>query len=163
MLFRSDPTPDPLLLPPIIVPIAMPGSYLTYVGGLKTIIFHQCPAPTNLRMSFGTLPSGGSVTVAVLNAGALQFSATSGGAAITSQTISVAGDMFWWVVAGTGYNAYPAAALPLPNYLPPVEVVPTVTFTFTRQLDGTVWSVAGNLLDILVYFWTTSIEYNELC
>jgi len=159
------PTPptDPLLLPPIIVPIAMPDTYLSFLGSVHKVLFHDCPAPQNITMSFGELPSGGSVTVTVQPGLSIQFSATNGGPAVTSQTIAVAGDMEWWVVAGTGYNAYPAAAIPVPNYLPPREITPTISFLFTRQLAGTVWEVAGNLLDILMYFWTTAIKYPEIC
>ena len=156
------PTPDPLLLPPIIVPIAMP-RYPFKSGGKY---LYNCPAPTGIFMKFGTLPGGGSVTVTVLNAHGLRFAsaglaAFSGGPEVTSQTIAAAGDMEWRVTNNSGYDAHGNGVVL--NYLLPSQDIPELTFLFTRQLAGSAWHVAGNLLDILMYFWTYEIAFAEPC
>jgi hypothetical protein len=103
-------------------------------------------------MMFGDLPSGGSVTVTVANAHGITF--VEG----VSQVISAPGNMDWNVLTGfvaADINSHPA--------FPPAVLEPTTEFLFTRQLAGSVFAVAGNLLDILTYFWTYDFGYDEVC
>jgi hypothetical protein len=157
----NQPTPvtDPLLLPPIVVGVPMPTTY--YRGSVNFPYLHDCPDPSSIHMTFGVLPGGGSVHVAVLDSGGLTFSATAGGAAVTSQTIAAPGAMEWWVVAGKGFAS--SSNPTFHDLLPPRSVTPEVTFVFTRRLAGSAWSVAGNMFDILMYFWTVDIGYMVPC
>lgn len=139
---------DPFVLPPIIVGVPMPTTY-TKVGAAY---FHDCPRPTRIQMFFGEIPSGGSVTVTVANAAGILF------AEGVQQVISAPGTMTWTVTTG-----FHAANAPLTQALPPAAVTAELTFLFTRQLDDTAFAVAGNLLDILMYFWTYALGYVEVC
>lgn len=147
---EPDPAPptDPFTLPPILVKVPNPTTYVQ--SGASW--FHNCPRPTELRMFFGDLPSGGSVTVTVANAGGLTF--VEG----TAQTISAPGTMTWTVLSG--FRAANSGADPA---FPPAAVTPTCDFFFTRKLAGSAFAVAGNLLDILMYFWTYDHAYIEVC
>lgn len=149
---EPDPPTTPFILPPILVQIPNPTSYTHADPAHPDRWFHTCPRPTRIVMHFGDLPGGGSVTVTVANANGITF--VEG----TSQTISAAGDMNWTVLSGfVSRNAGSDPALP------PAAVSPTTDFYFTRALDGTVFSVAGNLLDVLMYAWTWAIAYVETC
>jgi len=148
------PTPDPLTLPPILIQIPM-----ARIGTRTSLgYFYPCPAPTDIVMLFGDLPSGGSVTVTVANSYGILLSATQAGAPITSQTIAAPGAMYWWAVGGFSPTNYPTN-----TNLPPAQITPTIDFFFTRQLAGSAWHVAGNLLDILMYFWTYELRYMQVC
>lgn len=142
----------PFILPPIIVPIPNPDTYVLATLHGHPAYFHDCPRPTQLRMLFGLLPGGGSVTVTVKDPAGCTF--VEG----FSQVISSPGEMTWTVA--TGFLAANSGAAPA---LPPSQEFPTTTWLFTRQLDGTVFSVAGNLLDILTYYWTFAVAYVEVC
>lgn len=142
------PTPDPFVLPPILVQVPNPDDYVK--SGTK--YFHNCPRPTVIVMLFGDLPGGGSVVVDVANANGVLF--VEG----TQQTISSPGTMTWTVLSG--FKAGNANAAPA---LPPSQVSATTDFFFTRKLDGSAFAVIGNLLDILMYFWTYNWGYVEVC
>jgi hypothetical protein len=142
--------PDPFHFPPIPVKIPNPGSY----SKSGSDYFHNCPRPTVLRMIFGDIPSGGSVTVTVANAHGVTF------AEGFSQVISAPGNMDWTVA--TGFLAKnPGVIQPA---FPPRQLEPTTDFVFSRQLAGVEDLVAlGNLLNILVYWWTYDFAYVEVC
>lgn len=146
------PTPpeDPFTLPPILVQIPNPTTYTLNPSG--TTYFHTCPRPTLLQMYFGDLPGGGSVVVTVANAHGVTF--VEG----ITQAISAPGVMTWTVLTGFlpgNVNADPS--------LPPAPLTPTTDFYFTRDLAGSVFFVAGNLLDILNFWWTYNVGYQEVC
>lgn len=144
---ETDP-PDPFVFPPILVKIPNPTSYTHISLGY----FHNCPRPTEIRMFFGELPSGGSVKVTVANANGVTF------AEGVEQTIAAPGTMTWTVA--TGFHAQNA---PATQALPPAAEAATTDFLFTRQLSASAFAVAGNLLDILLYFWTYDIAFIEVC
>lgn len=142
-------TPDPFVFPPVLVKIPNPTTYVLSAGKY----FHNCPRPTTIRMTFGDIPSGGSVTVTPVPASSITY--VEG----TSQTISAPGNMDWTVA--TGFVAANSGSDPA---LYPAAIIPTTDFLFTRQLasiDALV--VAGNLLSILMYFWTAELAYQEVC
>lgn len=148
------PTPDPFVFPPILVQVANPTTYTQqppnapFAGKFS----HPCPRPNRIFMEFGELPSGGSVTVTLKPGQPVSFVEGS------SQTISAPGTMTWTVLTGISPVNAPSSV-----GLFPAQLYPTTDFFFTRQLDGSVFAVAGNLLDILTYFWTAFIGYEEVC
>lgn len=143
------PPTDPFPFPPILIDIGMPTTYVLEDDGSYS---HACPGPTGIRMTFGELPTGGSVVVTLVDAAGLVF------AEGTQQTISAPGVMNWTISQGYGPlnpNIGSGSAL---GYLPPREVTDHVTFSFTRKAAS-----PFTLLDILVYFWTYDLVYEELC
>ena len=140
-------TGTPFAFPPVLVKIPNPTYTHVSLG-----YFHNCPRPTEIRMYFGELPRGGSVKVTVANANGVEF------AEGVEQTISAPGTMTWTVAVGFHPTNAPAT-----NALPPAAESPTTDFLFTRQLEASAFAAAGNLLDILTYFWTYDIGYIEVC
>lgn len=142
------PTPNPFVFPPVLVQVPNPTTYVK--SGIN--YFHNCPRPTLIVMHFGLIPGGGSVTVTPKPTNFVTFVEGA------SQTISAAGDMTWTVLSG-----FVAANSGSDPALPPAVIQATTDFLFTRQLDGTAFAVAGNLLDILMYYWFAEIAYQEVC
>jgi hypothetical protein len=68
--------------------------------------------------------------------------------------------MTWTVLAGFRYKKIGGYRNPA---LPPDAEDATTDFFFTRKLDGTAFEVAGNLLNILLYFWSASLGYEDVC
>jgi hypothetical protein len=143
-------TPDPFIFPPEqIVKIPNPTTFVKSGNGY----IHACPRPTKIVMTFGDIPGGGSVVVTPVPTSNVTF------AEGASQTISAPGDLTWTVL--TGYAVQNQIALPA---LYPAPLIPTTDFLFVRQLAGIENLVAlGNLLDILMYWWTADIGYQEVC
>jgi hypothetical protein len=139
---------DPFEFPPILVDVLMPTTYANTEG----VWSHPCPGPTGIRMYFGDLPTGGSVTVTIVDAAGLEFFEG------TSQTISAAGVMNWSISAGFGGNDAAIGSGAAAGYLPPREVTHHVRFAFTRSQAS-----PFTLLDILLYFWTYDLTYEEAC
>lgn len=147
----------PFVLPPILVKVQFPPARL------------GCGVPNQppfniLRMFFGELPGGGSVTVRVVNGQGIIF------AEGVTQTIAAAGNMDWTVLTGFFFSPAPAQVFPTANAWPiglgplyPRVDTSSMVFEFTRKLDGTLFSVAGNLLDILMYAWTTGFACTVVC
>jgi len=151
----DDPIDPIIVLPPILVKIPNPTSYVKASGKY----FHGCPRPTAIFMTFGDIPNGGSVTVTSVPTNLGTFdSVYPPTTAVTQQTISAPGAMEWHVLAGfQAANGGAAAALP------PAAIFPTTDFLFTRQLDGPAVIAVANLLDILTFFWTYNFAYVEVC
>lgn len=153
----TPPTPitDPIPLPPIIVPVAMPTSPVK--SGADW--FQNCPRPTKIIMYFGDIPGGGSVTVTLANAHGLTFTAVLGvPPVIYSQTIAAPGTMEWCVSEGFRYFNGPATPA-----LPPARETPTIEFLFTRKMAASNLVAAASMFDILMYWWTVGIAYVEVC
>lgn len=150
------PTTDPFVLPPIPVKIPFPPSRLGCSGGQ--------PPFNVLRMTFGEIPTGGSILVTAVSAQGVTF--VQG----YTQTISAPGDLDWKVLSGFHFTPGPAEVFPVssafaaalgPNY---PKVDPTgMVFTFQLQLAGSAFAVAGVLLDILTYFWTFGYRNDYVC
>lgn len=140
--------PDPFIFPPTIYKLPNPTTYVATAG----TYFHVCPRPTVVRMHFGDIPGGGSVTVTPVPTSNVTFVEGA------SQTISAPGDMDWTVA--TGFHSLGS----LTPALYPAALIPTMDFVFTRQLAGIEAAVVlGNLLNILTYWWTAEIGYVEVC
>jgi len=142
------PNPNPFVLPGIPVKIPNPTTYVF----ANHHYFHDCPRPTQIVMLFGEIPDGGSVTVTVANTNGVVF------AEGVQQTIVAPGTMTWTVTSG-----FHAQNAPATSALPPAQEAASTDFLFTRKLDGSAFAVAGNLLDILEFWWTYNIGFQEVC
>jgi len=149
----ADPPTDPIVFPPIIVEVPMATTYSSTAG----VYSHVCPGPAALRMYFGDLPGGGSVVVTHVPSGGVAF------AEGLQQTITAPGVLDWTVIGGFGAGDPAIGAGRAGGYIPPVEVVATQSFAFVRQLAASELETFGNLLDILTYWWTTVVLYEEFC
>lgn len=140
---------DPFPFPPILINVLMPTTYTQDEDGQ---FMHDCPGPTGIRMYFGAIPGGGSVQVVLVDAAGLVF------AEGVTQTISAPGTMEWTISAGYKPGDPNVGSGSAFGYLPPREVTDHVTFSFTR-----IAASPFTLLDILTYFWTYDLVYDELC
>ena len=104
---------------------------------------HISPNPKYVSMYFPDLIAGTSVTVDVVNSHGIPLAATDIGAAVTSQTISAAGYLEWWVVPGGGFA--PTNNPTLFDNLPPIDLTPDMEFLFTLHVDTTVVSMLAQL------------------
>jgi hypothetical protein len=141
---------DPFEFPPVTVDVLMPATYQVAEDGSYT---HVCPGPTGIRMYFGDLPGGGTVVVTLVDSAGLVF------AEGTTQTVSLPETVIDWTVdQGYGQSDPDIGAGSALGYLPPIEVTRYVRFSFTRTAAD-----PFTLLDILAYFWTYDLTYEEVC
>lgn len=155
---EPNPPSFPFTLAPIPVKIAFPPAR----AGCSS----SEPPFNRLTMTFGDIPSGGSVVVTA----PVGYVFTEG----SEQTISAPGDLTWTIESGIPFSPggpgvivfptstqWPAALGP--NYSRLFTNEDGMTFLFTRRLDASVFATAGNLLNILMYYWTTGYEVTYVC
>ena len=149
----------PTILPIGSVLVRMPTDYAVQPQPDGKYYVAHCPGPTHIVMDFIDVPTNCTVVVTTVDTHGFQFSATIAGAAVTSQTISAAGTLTWFIVAGTGYHSNTHDGFPpatIPDLMPPFQITPYMTFRFERTMNGAL----VNMLEPLSFFWTTSIGYS---